>query len=379
MLNYDGDSEKDDDKDGEDSEDSEGEGRQANERHYRQYFEDGDEEGTQAYEGHNRQFSEDGRQANEGEGRHVDRDDGIINECMALYEGRMVMRKFQERKKECEQWNSVLPPKMNVKILKNSKENMMLTIIATGNKEYEILGPNEGYAVNLGKYSCQCGSWQAYKGMIHPIPDQKRWPEILPCLLIEGQTEHIDPPPKTVQPGRPKIMRKMEPDNSPKGGKSGTVTCKLCNQVGHNKRTCKIKKNKTNETSSSHQPIQQQSTVQMSSSQPPPTQTQTDLDCWMTAPPPPAHLDHNATRKGKLWWRYCTPRLLPPWCGVNWARSALARPRLSLLVLVGTLPRPLHLGSRGLGDSMPMQCIAGAAWSWWRLRRAAHSQAALSR
>ncbi|TXG64295.1 hypothetical protein EZV62_011289 [Acer yangbiense] len=489
-----------------------------------QYFEDGEREGTQAYEGHNRQFGEDGRQANEGEGRHVDGDDGIINECMALFEGyelksddeyfsdseleleqvriaklmkgvpfkktmsgeikfkvgqtfdnaeqmrevfreyaiqevvtldrvksdlvrqtykckedrcpwrahgsrlldgitfklktlvdihechriynnkeakknkvsvdiqrlykakkraleglakdhaqsfdeisainpdakswlqeiepkhwsrhaydqvircdyvtnnmteafnsmlgthrassyldlrkfirRMVMRKFQERKKECEQWNSVLSPKVNAKILKNSKESRMLTIITVGNKEYEILGPNEGYAVNLGEYSYQCGSWQVsvipcrhamvaishhcgkvevketvnkyvhqsltksaylqtYQGMIHPIPDQKRWLEVPHCLLIEGQTEHIDPPPRIVQLGRPKIQRKREPDEGPKGGKSGTMTCNICNQVGHNKRTCKSKKNKTNETSSSHQPIQQQSTVQASSS-----------------------------------------------------------------------------------------------------------------
>ncbi|KAK1558913.1 hypothetical protein Q3G72_008201 [Acer saccharum] len=233
---------------------------------------------------------------------------------------RMVMRRFQERKKECEQWNSVLPPKVNAKILKNGKESRMLTIIAAGNKEYEILGPNEGYAINLGEYSFQCGSWQVsgipcrhamaaishhcgkvevkeivneyvhqsltksaylqtYQGMIHPIPDQKRWPEVPPCLLIKGQTEHIvDPPPRTVQPGKPKIQRKREPDKGPKGGKSRIVTCKLCNQVGHNKRTCKSKKNKTNETLSSHQPIQQQSTVQASSSQPPPTQTQMNLD-----------------------------------------------------------------------------------------------------
>ncbi|TXG67495.1 hypothetical protein EZV62_008770 [Acer yangbiense] len=74
-----------------------------------------------------------------------------------------------------------------------------------GNMEYELLGPNEGYTVKL------------------------------------GQMKHIDPPPRTVQPGRPKIQRKREPDEVPKGGKSGTVTCKLCSQVGHNKRTCKNK------------------------------------------------------------------------------------------------------------------------------------------
>ncbi|KAI9195577.1 hypothetical protein LWI28_016250 [Acer negundo] len=91
MLNYDGNSEKDDNKDGEDGK---GEGGHANEGHNRQYFEDGDGEGTQDYKGHNRQFGEDGRQANEGEGRHVDGDDGIINECMALFEGLSILYDF---------------------------------------------------------------------------------------------------------------------------------------------------------------------------------------------------------------------------------------------------------------------------------------------
>ncbi|KAK2651859.1 hypothetical protein Ddye_011715 [Dipteronia dyeriana] len=73
---------------------------------------------------------------------------------------RMVMRKFQERKEECQQWNSVLPPRVNAKILKNSKQSRVLTIIAVGKMEYELLGPNEGYVVKIGEYSCQCGSWQ---------------------------------------------------------------------------------------------------------------------------------------------------------------------------------------------------------------------------
>ncbi|KAK2647227.1 hypothetical protein Ddye_022422 [Dipteronia dyeriana] len=187
---------------------------------------------------------------------------------------RMVMRKFQERKEECQEWNSFLPHRVNAKILKNSKQSRVLTIIAARNMKYELLGPNEGYAVKLGEYRCQCGSWQVsgipcrhakaavkdkvseyvhqcltksasmqtYSGTIHPIPDQKRWPEVPAYLLIEGQTEHIYPPPSTVQPGRPKTQRKREPDEGPKGGKSGTVTCKLCSQVGYNKRTCKNKK-----------------------------------------------------------------------------------------------------------------------------------------
>ncbi|KAK2645117.1 hypothetical protein Ddye_020312 [Dipteronia dyeriana] len=243
----------------------------------------------------------------------------IVSSYLELLEfiRRMVMRKFQERKEECQQWNSVLPSRVNAKILKNSKQSRVLTIIAAGNMEYEFLGPNEGYAVKLGEYSCQCGSWQVsgipcrhamatishhcgkaavkdkvseyvhqcltksaymqtYSEMIHPILDQKRWLEVPVSVLIEGQTEHIDPSPCIVQPERPKTQRKREPDEGPKGGKSGTVTCKLCSQVGHSKRTCKNKTNETSTTtSSSHHPIQQQSALEGSSSQPPPIQTQT--------------------------------------------------------------------------------------------------------
>ncbi|KAK3226763.1 hypothetical protein Dsin_006625 [Dipteronia sinensis] len=217
---------------------------------------------------------------------------------------RMVMRKFQERKEECEAWNSVLPPRVNAKILKHGKESRLFTIIAAGNGEYELLGPTGGYGVKLREYSCQCGYWQmseipcthamaaishycgksvmkdkisdfvhqslsksaylqTYRGMIHPIPDQKRWPKVPACLPIEGQTEHLIPPPRTVQPGRLKTQRKREPDEPPKGGRSGTVVCKLCSEPGHNQRTCK--KKKTTQTQSSSQP---------STSQPPTTQSQ---------------------------------------------------------------------------------------------------------
>ncbi|KAK2646779.1 hypothetical protein Ddye_021974 [Dipteronia dyeriana] len=73
---------------------------------------------------------------------------------------RIVMKKFQERKKECGAWNLVLPPMVNVKMLKNSKDDWLLTMIAAGDMVYEFLGPIEGYAVKMREYTCQCGSWK---------------------------------------------------------------------------------------------------------------------------------------------------------------------------------------------------------------------------
>ena len=98
-------------------------------------------------------------------------------------------------------------------------------MIAVGNMKYELLGPTGGYVVKLREYNCQCGSWQVsgiacchavaiishyygravmkdkvaefvhisftksaclqiYVGMLHPIPDQKRWPKVPACILI---------------------------------------------------------------------------------------------------------------------------------------------------------------------------------------------------
>ncbi|TXG64419.1 hypothetical protein EZV62_011413 [Acer yangbiense] len=210
---------------------------------------------------------------------------------------RMVMRKFNERKDECIGWSSVLPPRVQAKILSRS-----FKMIAAWNMEYELLGASGGYAVKIREYNRQCGSWQVsgipcchvmaaishycgraavkdkvvefvhssltksaymqtYVGMIHPIPDQKRWPEVPTCILIPGHTKHIDSPTRIVQPGRLKKLRNRESDEAPKVGRSGTVVCKLCQQAGHNKRSCQRRKD--NQTagasvgaSSSHEPNQ---------------------------------------------------------------------------------------------------------------------------
>ncbi|KAK2634223.1 hypothetical protein Ddye_029015 [Dipteronia dyeriana] len=183
---------------------------------------------------------------------------------------RMIMMKFQERNEECATWMSVLPPRVDAKIVKNSTQSGMLTIIADGDMEYELLCPDGSYAIKLRQYNCGCGSWQIsgipcchamaaishsygrdpvkdkvvafvhqslsksvyiqiYMGMIHPIHDQKMWPYLEGLKLIL--------PPFETQPGRPKLQRKKEPDEKSRGGRSGIVVCKCCGMVGHNKRT----------------------------------------------------------------------------------------------------------------------------------------------
>ncbi|KAK2662276.1 hypothetical protein Ddye_000850 [Dipteronia dyeriana] len=72
----------------------------------------------------------------------------------------IVMRKFNDIKEECSSWSSVLPPRVHIKILKHSKESRTLTMIATRNMVYELIGACGVYAVKLREYNCACGSWQ---------------------------------------------------------------------------------------------------------------------------------------------------------------------------------------------------------------------------
>ncbi|KAK1552120.1 hypothetical protein Q3G72_010693 [Acer saccharum] len=165
----------------------------------------------------------------------------------------MVMRKLQQRKEECDTWKDVLPPIVNARIVKNSKASRQLTIISTGAQEYELLGPDGTFAMKMREYHCGCGSWQisgipcphamaaishsygtqsmkdwvlnffhqslsksayiqTYRGMIHPLHDQKMWPPI--------EKDELLPPPYETQPGRPKMQRKREAGEKAKGGRN---------------------------------------------------------------------------------------------------------------------------------------------------------------
>ncbi|KAK4387205.1 hypothetical protein Sango_2591100 [Sesamum angolense] len=74
---------------------------------------------------------------------------------------------------------------------------------------------------------------KAYKYSIHPVPDQTFWPhgvDVTPTLL---------PPIIKRMPGRPKKSRRKEQGEEPNAiRRSNMVKCKVCNELGHNRRTC---------------------------------------------------------------------------------------------------------------------------------------------
>nr|XP_027109085.1 uncharacterized protein LOC113728936 [Coffea arabica] len=90
---------------------------------------------------------------------------------------------------------------------------------------------------------------KTYSHMIHPIPHMKRWPpmpEVLPTTVL--------PPPLRRAPGRPRVNRRREADETActaQAKRSNTLKCGNCGAFGHNKRTCKgapVQKSSSNTT-----------------------------------------------------------------------------------------------------------------------------------
>ncbi|KAK4421966.1 hypothetical protein Salat_2147300 [Sesamum alatum] len=81
---------------------------------------------------------------------------------------------------------------------------------------------------------------RTYSGMINVVPDESRWPE-------NDQIPPSKPPTlkrknKVFKQGRLQTKRRREPNEPPKRHKRRIhFTCKVCNEVGHDKRTCKMR------------------------------------------------------------------------------------------------------------------------------------------
>ncbi|KAL5764821.1 hypothetical protein ACOSQ2_017415 [Xanthoceras sorbifolium] len=192
--------------------------------------------------------------------------------CLLEHIRRIVMKRFQERKEQCARWNCELSPIVNAKIIKVSIKSRLLKMLSAGNGEYELLGETRAYAAKLNLHSCECGVWQVsgvpcshalagishymqfstlndvvadfvhpsltkttflrtYESMIHPVPDLCMWPII--------STTPVIPPPIKTLPGKPRVAKRREADERPKGTRVTSVVCRKCGLVGHNKRTCK--------------------------------------------------------------------------------------------------------------------------------------------
>ncbi|XP_070020894.1 uncharacterized protein [Nicotiana sylvestris] len=73
---------------------------------------------------------------------------------------------------------------------------------------------------------------KTYEFPVYPIPDESQW-EILEDVLGDA----VKPPKVKVKPGRPKKMRIKGAGESE--AKRCNITCGLCGQQGHNRKTCR--------------------------------------------------------------------------------------------------------------------------------------------
>ncbi|KAJ4709068.1 MuDR family transposase [Melia azedarach] len=184
------------------------------------------------------------------------------------------MQLIHNRYIQAKKWDGIIPLAVKRRIVDLRERGRDMNVVFGDGNLYEVLVDNQdGHVVDLGTRECDCGMWQitglpcmhalccidtireevekymhpyllrdnylrTYKEHIQHMPSEIRWP-----LLF--RINEIGAPKIKRQTGRPKKARKREPSEEDKVKRSCSVRCKVCNEWGHNKRTCgKIAKKK---------------------------------------------------------------------------------------------------------------------------------------
>ncbi|KAL5826182.1 hypothetical protein ACOSQ4_017979 [Xanthoceras sorbifolium] len=185
---------------------------------------------------------------------------------------RNVMKLIHERYQKALKWTSRVTPMVMNKLAERQEKARYVTVLCASEHEFEVKDGCKFCIVNLNTHSCDCGLWEVsgipcqhtlavitakrldvadfvdksltkeaymktYGCVIHPIPDQSLWPTV--------GTETVLPPLKKRLPGRPKKNRKRGAEEPAKKKRSGLGKCKICGEMGHNKRTSAAKKRKS--------------------------------------------------------------------------------------------------------------------------------------
>ncbi|KAL0289962.1 UNVERIFIED_CONTAM: hypothetical protein Sangu_2594100 [Sesamum angustifolium] len=179
-----------------------------------------------------------------------------------------LMSRLQKRKQKGIKWSGLVVPNVVKGLNLVKEESRKCHLLVAGDYEFEVQDENINYIVNLRERTCNCRVWdisgipcrhaalgishrredldsycdsrffkenymKAYKYSIHPVPDQTFWPhgaDVTPTLL---------PPIIKRMPGRPKKSRRKEQGEETNAiRRSNMVKCKVCNELGHNRRTC---------------------------------------------------------------------------------------------------------------------------------------------
>ncbi|GAU09980.1 hypothetical protein TSUD_391720 [Trifolium subterraneum] len=187
-----------------------------------------------------------------------------------------LMGRFASLKQKCESYVGAMMPKPKKRLDWEIEKSGNWFPTWAGGLKFEVTHFHfvDKFVVDLGKRSCSCNFWElvgipcrhavaaitmkgedpityvhryyskmcykdCYDQIISPINGENRWPKT--------DYPHILPPQFKRGPGRPKKLRRRDPDGERRGrredgkwSRSGTTNhCTRCNEPGHNMRSCK--------------------------------------------------------------------------------------------------------------------------------------------
>ncbi|XP_057440306.1 uncharacterized protein LOC130732221 [Lotus japonicus] len=186
-----------------------------------------------------------------------------------------LMNRFATLREKSKGWKGNVMPKPRKRLDReiNYSGRWVATWVAQGLFQVEHAGFEDQFIVDIEKQTCTCNFWElngipcrhavsclsdrglnpenyvhdyykktayntCYEHIISPINGENKWPKL--------QQDDILPPEIKRGPGRPKKLRRREPDEPDKknptklrrGGSS--YTCSRCHKKGHNQRKCPL-------------------------------------------------------------------------------------------------------------------------------------------
>jgi len=171
-------------------------------------------------------------------------------------------------RQKVDRWNQRIMPKPRYRLDKEVEMSGSWTPIWSKNEIWQVvhIHSKHSFIVDVSKRSCTCNLWElvgipcrhavaalgyrqqnpedfvddcyskaryidCYDNNVSPINGEDMWPEV--------DVEEMLPPAYKRGPGRPKKLRRREPDEDPNKGRTATTyRCTKCNKHGHNTRSC---------------------------------------------------------------------------------------------------------------------------------------------
>ena len=164
-----------------------------------------------------------------------------------------------------QRYTGKMPPKVKMAIRDATRNARSSVVRRCGEYEFQVELEDYKGTVRLDEKHCDCEMWQVsgipcmhavacintirgnvedychhffsvdnwrkcYMGVIHPIPSMNFWPQF--------ENMDLQPPVARSLPGRPKKHRRRSQGEPRPAAQSSTKRCGICNEFGHNRKTC---------------------------------------------------------------------------------------------------------------------------------------------